>query len=151
MKTWDDLRAEHLPACVYCGAPADTRDHVIPQHWRRTTYTVPACRHCNSVVLRGVPLFTVEDRAGYVAMHKKTGVLPAIPRRKPRGASPRRAEPDRPRDPPESGLTSKGDPSSAAGRAFPSSIRVRRVVEGLPSVLNYKSKGWYVKGKFYSR
>lgn len=50
-------------ACVYCGFPADTLDHVIPRslrsmlldvggwkdRWGRVRNTVPACRECNTI------------------------------------------------------------------------------------------------------
>lgn len=41
--------------CVYCGMPADTKDHILPRTWsgdsdRRRVVTVPACRECNSAI-----------------------------------------------------------------------------------------------------
>lgn len=61
------LRKAALPKCTYCRKPADTKDHVPPmvvvgRHQR----TVPACFHCNSVILHGMRLLTVADRRRYV-------------------------------------------------------------------------------------
>ena len=69
--------------CYYCGLPADTIDHVIPQSFlkairrsgddllakaitdRRRTYTVPACRECNG--LAGAKYHeTLDERATFV-------------------------------------------------------------------------------------
>lgn len=41
--------------CVYCGRPADTKDHLIPRPvsgdtMRRFIATVPACRQCNTLL-----------------------------------------------------------------------------------------------------
>jgi 5-methylcytosine-specific restriction endonuclease McrA len=44
---WPTLRAQvHGQPCVYCGAPSDTADHVIPRFIEGGV--VPACRSCNS-------------------------------------------------------------------------------------------------------
>lgn len=139
-----------MKLCVYCGDPATTRDHVVPRSWRYTTYTVPACVDCNCRILRDVPLFTVEDRRAYVATHKKVRSAPQNTSTGRTRGHGRRASAERPRPTATDGAR-EGDPSSAAGLAFPPPIRIRRVVHGLPSVLNYKSKGWYVKGRFYPR
>lgn len=54
----------NLTGCVYCGAPADTKDHVSPQSLHRLLDSfneqtladdiqgvlVPACRECNSML-----------------------------------------------------------------------------------------------------
>lgn len=43
------LRSE--PACVYCGSPADSNDHVIPKNYDgpdRAQNMVRSCKHCNS-------------------------------------------------------------------------------------------------------
>jgi hypothetical protein len=65
-------------ACVYCGMPADTIDHVPPLNWVYSLgvesferagvalVLVPACRLCNSV-LGDRKLPTVRDRAAVVA------------------------------------------------------------------------------------
>jgi 5-methylcytosine-specific restriction endonuclease McrA len=62
--------------CHYCGLPADTIDHTIPQHLiARVDYsgidipdsllTVPACRECN-VLIGGSVFATVDERARYL-------------------------------------------------------------------------------------
>lgn len=65
-----------LEPCVYCGAPANTIDHVPPQAARQQListglatkypfFTVPACKECNSALgKRG--LFTVQARRLWV-------------------------------------------------------------------------------------
>lgn len=43
------LRGEH--ECVYCGAPSDSQDHVIPRNYDgpdRQQNIVRSCKHCNS-------------------------------------------------------------------------------------------------------
>ena len=62
--------------CHYCGAPADTKDHIIPISWQRnvnrkhtmvgTGETVDCCRECNNL-LGAKPLFTIEERAEEIA------------------------------------------------------------------------------------
>jgi hypothetical protein len=49
-----------IKTCVYCGEPANTREHVRPRFFGGTK-TVPACLHCN-VVLGAYPNFTIEGR-----------------------------------------------------------------------------------------
>ena len=61
-------------SCFYCGDNSSmiTRDHVIPISYQSVTRsynprdTVPCCAQCNSL-LGNKPLFTVEDRAAYLA------------------------------------------------------------------------------------
>lgn len=58
--------------CHYCGAPADTKDHIIPVSFLRSDRrsgqarsvgeTVDCCRECNSL-LGAKALFTIEERA----------------------------------------------------------------------------------------
>lgn len=63
-----ELRIKHLPKCTYCNEPATTRDHVPPRCLLPfNEKTVPACRRCNSGILRDLPLPTVELRKTYVA------------------------------------------------------------------------------------
>lgn len=62
-----------MPKCTYCGVAADTRDHVIPRSYLRTTgkpnwkrdLWVYACRQCNST-LGSLMYITVQDRAMYL-------------------------------------------------------------------------------------
>src|ERR1017187_1607687 len=67
------MKSKKVLYCTYCGEIATDRDHVIPCYYRRIrTYarldiTVPSCSHCNSNILRYLPLFTVKDRKEYVA------------------------------------------------------------------------------------
>lgn len=57
--------------CHYCGAPADTKDHIVPiaylrngrpQGSRSVGTTVDCCRECNSL-LGAKALFSIEERA----------------------------------------------------------------------------------------
>lgn len=62
--------------CTYCGEPADSLDHVIPQSMsdnRRydKKVCVPCCRDCNST-LGAVPFTTVGTRAAYLNGKYKT-------------------------------------------------------------------------------
>jgi 5-methylcytosine-specific restriction endonuclease McrA len=61
--------------CHYCGAPADTKDHIVPiaylrnsrpQGSRSVGCTVDCCRECNSL-LGAKALFSVEERAHEIA------------------------------------------------------------------------------------
>ena len=63
-------------ACIYCGDPATTKDHVPPKKWLKLFAThrkfctenkviVPSCGNCNGI-LGGHPLFTIEERRAYV-------------------------------------------------------------------------------------
>ena len=61
--------------CHYCGAPADTKDHIIPLAYMRngrpkSAYgvgeTVDCCRECNSL-LGAKALFSIEERAHEIA------------------------------------------------------------------------------------
>lgn len=65
--------------CTYCGAPADTEDHVPPVSTMAVLedlgevlnveqLIVPACRECNCVILGDRPLWTLAERQRYVAM-----------------------------------------------------------------------------------
>lgn len=66
-----------MDICTYCGDPASTVDHVPPKRQREffrgrpdspPFVTVPACRQCNCVILKGREgLETVEKRKAYVA------------------------------------------------------------------------------------
>lgn len=54
---WQAPRSIDYPAgvCVYCGMPANSRDHLLPRTWtgnavRHHVITVPACLECNSVI-----------------------------------------------------------------------------------------------------
>lgn len=52
--------------CVYCGQPADTRDHIIPTaltgvERRNSVLTVPACRQCNSAIGSTI-VFSIDGR-----------------------------------------------------------------------------------------
>lgn len=56
--------------CVYCGQPAETRDHLLPRNvtgdaWRRTVLTVPACAECNSLI-GDILLESITARRAYV-------------------------------------------------------------------------------------
>lgn len=54
--------------CIYCGDRATSRDHVPPRcETPGVTATYPACSDCNSGILGGRPLMTVEARRAYVA------------------------------------------------------------------------------------
>jgi hypothetical protein len=78
-----------MDSCTYCGEWGDTRDHVTPVAWNRVRRqngpapqknTVPCCSECNSF-LGARPLFTIEDRASYLAealskYHRKILALP---------------------------------------------------------------------------
>lgn len=66
MRTWAELRRDKLPACTYCGEPADTQDHVIPTSVLKSKKTVPACQNCNGILHNRLVL-TVPARAAYVA------------------------------------------------------------------------------------
>ena len=72
------LEVEHLRAnrpqrlhyppgiCTYCGAPAGTRDHLIPRYWsgeaaRKFVLTVPACAECNGLIGEH-PASSITDR-----------------------------------------------------------------------------------------
>lgn len=57
--------------CTYCGLPADTRDHVIPQAARGSVPpewllacpdTVPACRECNSLANDRIVVRSVDEK-----------------------------------------------------------------------------------------
>ena len=61
--------------CHDCGAPADTKDHIIPISYRRPARTsgmrrsgetVDCCAECNSL-LGAKALFTIEERAEEIA------------------------------------------------------------------------------------
>lgn len=63
--------------CHYCGAPADTKDHIIPVSYLTNSKpsqrqrhsigeTVDCCRECNSL-LGAKAVFTVEERAHEIA------------------------------------------------------------------------------------
>ena len=62
--------------CHYCGAPADTKDHIVPISYNYTQrpnnspgkggQTVDCCRECNSL-LGAKALFSVEERAHEIA------------------------------------------------------------------------------------
>lgn len=61
--------------CHYCGAPADTKDHIIPICYLRNGRpngarsigeTVDCCRECNSL-LGAKALFSIEERANEIA------------------------------------------------------------------------------------
>lgn len=61
------LQLLHCESCVYCGEPADTRDHVPPlciSPNNRKTY--PACRRCNCSILGNRAIPTLEERQRYV-------------------------------------------------------------------------------------
>lgn len=64
MKTWDEIRRIHLPECIYCGEPADTRDHFT--EGGKEGPWVFACVYCNSA-LCDRPFYTVPSRATYIA------------------------------------------------------------------------------------
>ena len=56
--------------CIYCGQPANTRDHLIPrtmtgEAWRTVVLTVPACKECNNL-LGPAPLVTITERRAFV-------------------------------------------------------------------------------------
>ncbi len=59
-----------LKLCVYCGALASDRDHVIPRSYFGNGATVPACRQCNSYLSNKMHV-TVCDRAHYLLNHRK--------------------------------------------------------------------------------
>ncbi len=60
--------------CVYCGLPADTRDHFVPKAfrekiqdlgWVRNRLIVPACNECNRTA--GDKVFrTMKQKRGYI-------------------------------------------------------------------------------------
>lgn len=62
--------------CHYCGAPADTKDHIVPISYNYTQrpnnspgkggQTVDCCRECNSL-LGAKALFSIEERAHEIA------------------------------------------------------------------------------------
>ena len=61
--------------CHYCGAPADTKDHIIPISYLRNSRpnaargigdTVDCCRECNNL-LGAKALFSIEERAHEIA------------------------------------------------------------------------------------
>ena len=62
--------------CHYCGAPANTKDHIIPVSYLRNMstnkarraigQTVDCCAECNSL-LGAKALFTIEERAEEIA------------------------------------------------------------------------------------
>ena len=61
--------------CHYCGAPADTKDHIVPVSYllngrpkkpKGVGETVDCCRECNSL-LGAKALFTIEERAHEIA------------------------------------------------------------------------------------
>jgi len=61
--------------CIYCGAPADTKDHIIPLTYlyngrpknpKGKGETVDCCRECNTL-LGAKALFSVAERAEYLA------------------------------------------------------------------------------------
>ena len=62
--------------CHYCGAPADTKDHIVPISYNYTQrpnnspakggQTVDCCRECNNL-LGAKALFSIEERAHEVA------------------------------------------------------------------------------------
>jgi len=77
---------ELLTPCTYCGLPADTVDHVIPQslrymlqehggwrdHYGRITDKVPACKECNSMAGSEVfPSLTAKRRYVHARIAKK--------------------------------------------------------------------------------
>lgn len=58
--------------CVYCGAPATSRDHLIPRGWsgpaaRKYVPTVPACLDCN-IRIGALPDLTITARSTHVAL-----------------------------------------------------------------------------------
>lgn len=66
-----------MQLCTYCGAAADSLDHVVPYSWNHVKKRkgnagsqgsgekVWSCRECNSL-LGDKPLFTVEQRRDYI-------------------------------------------------------------------------------------
>jgi NMD protein affecting ribosome stability and mRNA decay len=62
--------------CHYCGAPASTKDHIVPisynytqrpkSHRSKGGVTVDCCRECNSL-LGAKALFSIEERAHEIA------------------------------------------------------------------------------------
>lgn len=141
----ETLRWLHLPACEYCGRPADTRDHVTPKHWRWSSVTVPACRRCNSEILGGVPLFSVEARRAHILGHR------SVPQNTPSEPSGGISETRPVQEVPTYGvrLRAEGGPIVVAS-STPLIVgpEVRYLV--LPK-LNRMSAGWHVKGIFYPR
>lgn len=64
-----------MSTCHYCGADADTKDHIIPivylrngrpRNRRAIGDTVDCCRECNSL-LGAKALFSIEERANELA------------------------------------------------------------------------------------
>lgn len=67
--------AKYISPCSYCGAPADSIDHIPPRHMRMqlremeltpfTVMEVPSCRECNSA-LGARPLLTIGHRRSWI-------------------------------------------------------------------------------------
>jgi hypothetical protein len=74
-----------MSKCVYCGFPAEHRDHTIPCAWTgvRTfaVKTVPACTECN-LTLSDVPLFTIEDRRWHIIQRLRKRIVRYVRQRK---------------------------------------------------------------------
>jgi len=81
MRSLDQLKRLHMRRCVYCGQPADTRDHVPPKCAAPfNTKTYPACKRCNCNILNcgiGNQLLTLEQRIAFVWY--KLGIFDRIP------------------------------------------------------------------------
>lgn len=70
------LAAFKAKPCIYCGAPATSRDHFIPQafarrvedfaHVKKRKLIVPACGECNSTAGDKV-FFTLKEKRQYIA------------------------------------------------------------------------------------
>lgn len=82
--------------CTYCGAPADTVDHIpatVTYEKMLATgiaafsqYVVPACRDCNCFILNDLPLWTLRERLMHVAeqIPIRHGHILALPKWKQR-------------------------------------------------------------------
>lgn len=70
-----DDSEDQLTACIYCGVPADSIDHIPPRHMRDQLLgvglvamherEVSSCRECNSA-LGARPLITITERRDYI-------------------------------------------------------------------------------------
>lgn len=62
------MNSQRSEWCWYCGELAASRDHVKPQSATNSvkSFTVPCCRHCNSV-LGDIALYSDAERGRYIA------------------------------------------------------------------------------------